>query len=102
LPALAIADDEALAREAVVSVNKITWVQAGRVTDPGRYMFRFGWLTITADDLAVWKAYPNAAFTLISGTAPPPAEGDEQPPGEEFRLGLFELPVDPNPSDSEK
>ena len=28
-------------------VNKITWALAGRVTDPGRYMFRFGWLTIT-------------------------------------------------------
>jgi hypothetical protein len=98
----AIADDKVLAREAVVSVNKITWAQAGHVTDPGRYMFRFGWLTITADDLVVWKAYPNAAFTLISGTAPPPAEGDEQPPGEEFRLGLFELPVEPDPSDNEK
>jgi hypothetical protein len=94
--------DKASAREAAMSVNKITWAQAGHVTDPGRYMFRFGWLTITADDLVVWKTYPNAAFTLISGTAPPPAEGDEQPPGEEFRLGLFELPVDPNPSDSEK
>jgi hypothetical protein len=91
-----------LATEAAVSVNKITWAQAGHVTDPGRYMFRFGWLTITADDLAVWQAYPNAAFTLISGTAPPPAEDDEQPPGEEFRLGLFELPIDPDPSDSDK
>jgi len=46
-------------------VNKITWAQVGRVTDPGRHMFRFGWLTITADDLAVWRAYPTAAFTLI-------------------------------------
>ena len=46
-----------------MSVNKITWAQAGHVTDPGRYMFRFGWLTITADDLVVWKTYPNAAFT---------------------------------------
>jgi hypothetical protein len=25
-----------------VDVNKITWAQAGRVTDPGRYMFKFG------------------------------------------------------------
>jgi hypothetical protein len=99
---MAIADDKALAREAVVSVNKITWAQAGHVTDPGRYMFRFGWLTITADDLAVWQAYPTAAFTLISGTAPPPAEGDEQPPGEEFRFGIFEVPIDPSTSDREK
>jgi hypothetical protein len=50
-------------------------------------MFRFGWLTITADDLAVWQAYPNAAFTLISAAARPPAEGDEHPAGGEFRLG---------------
>ena len=57
-------------------------------------MFRFGWLTITADDLAVWQAYPNAAFTLISAAARPPAEGDEHPAGEEFRLGMFELPID--------
>jgi len=26
-------------------------------------MFKFGWLTVTAEDLAIWKQYPNAAFT---------------------------------------
>src|ERR1700682_2694447 len=53
-----------------LSVNKITWAQVGRMTDPGRYMFKFGWLTITADDLAIWKQYPSAAFTLCrKGTA---------------------------------
>jgi hypothetical protein len=98
----AIADDGALAREEAVDVNKITWTQAGRVTDPGRYMFKFGWLTITADDLAIWQAYPNAAFTLIGTTAPAPVEGEEQPAGEEFRLGIFELPTDPDTSDREK
>ena len=46
-------------------VNKITWQKAGGVTEPGRYMFTFGWLTVTADDLAVWKMYPDAAFTLV-------------------------------------
>jgi hypothetical protein len=97
-----IADDEASAREEAVDVNKITWTQAGRVTDPGRYMFKFGWLTITADDLAVWQAYPNATFTLIGTTAPAPVEGEEQPTGEEFRLGIFELPIDPGASDHEK
>jgi hypothetical protein len=100
LPAGAIADDEALTTEAAVDVNKVTWAQVGRVTDPGRYMFKFGWLTIAADDLAVWQAFPKAAFTLIS--APAPAEGDEQPVGEEFRLGAFELPIDSDYSDSEK
>jgi hypothetical protein len=66
------------------SVNKIIWAQAGRVTEPGRYLFKFGWLTVTAEDLGVWKQYPNAAFTLLR-TAP--AEGAE----DEFRLGAFEL-----------
>jgi hypothetical protein len=33
-------------------------------------MFKFGWLTITAEDLAVWKQYPAAAFTLYSTGAP--------------------------------
>ena len=28
-------------------VNKVTWALAGGVTDPGRYMLTFGWLTIT-------------------------------------------------------
>jgi hypothetical protein len=64
--------------------NKITGQQAGRVTEPGRYMFRFGWLTVTAADLAVWEQFPNAAFTLVQI---PMATGD----GDEFHLGAFEL-----------
>ena len=83
-------------------VNKITWALAGRVTDPGRYMFKFGWLTITANDLAIWQAYPNAAFTLIRTLTSPPAESDEEPAGEEFRLGTFELRTGANYSDGEK
>jgi hypothetical protein len=73
-------------------VNKITWAQVGRVAAPGRYMFTFGWLTITAEDLAVWEKYPNAAFTLYS-TAPAPERGDEaeEQTGDEYRLGTFEL-----------
>ena len=88
--------------EATQQVNKVTWALAGRVTDPGRYMFRFGWLTITANDLAVWQAYPNAAFTLIRTLALPPAETDGGPVGEEFRLGTFELRTGSNYSDGEK
>jgi response regulator RpfG family c-di-GMP phosphodiesterase len=66
-------------------VNKITWAQVGRVTEPDRYMFKFGWLTVTAEDLTVWGQYPNAAFTLVK-TATVTEEA-----GEEFRLGTFEL-----------
>jgi hypothetical protein len=83
-------------------VNKITWAQVGRVTDPGRYMFRFGWLTITANDLAIWQAYPNAAFTLIRTLTSPPAKPDDEPVGEEFRLGTFELRTGANYSAGEK
>jgi hypothetical protein len=64
--------------------NKVTWQQIGGVTEPGRYMFRFGWLTVTAEDLDVWKLYPNAAFTLVTTAAATDT-------GEEFRLGTFEL-----------
>jgi hypothetical protein len=66
-----------------VTCNKVTWQQVGRVTEPGRYMFRFGWLTITAEDLLVWEQFPNAAFTLVRTTS---AESED-----EFRLGAFEL-----------
>jgi hypothetical protein len=78
--------------EPAPSVNKITWPQVGLVTEPGRYMFKFGWLTITAEDLAVWKQYPAAAFTLYSTGAPTqPEDKSEEEAGEEFRLGTFEL-----------
>jgi hypothetical protein len=67
-----------------VSVNKVNWSQVGRVAEPGRYMYKFGWLTITAEELAVWKRYPNAAFTLYR---PSVSETED-----DFRLGAFELP----------
>ena len=71
-----------------MAVNKIAWQQAGRVTEPGRYMFTFGWLTVTAEDLAVWEQFPDAAFTLVKTAA---ATDVEQQVGEEFHLGAFEL-----------
>jgi hypothetical protein len=69
-----------------VSVNRVSWQQVGHVTEPGRYMFRFGWLTIAADDLAVWKKFPNASFALVK-TAGAAAPDDS----EEFHLGAFDL-----------
>jgi hypothetical protein len=66
------------------SVNKIIWAQAGRVTEPGRYIFKMGWLTVAAEDLGIWKQHPNAALTLLR-TAPAEEADDE------FRLGTFEL-----------
>jgi len=69
-------------------VNKVTWQHAGRVTEPGRYMFRFGWLTVSADDLAIWQRYPEATFTLVNLLPKPDAP-------DEFHLGAFELPAGP-------
>jgi hypothetical protein len=69
-----------------LTVNKVTWAQVGRVTKPGRYMFKFGWLTVTAEDLAIWEQFPSAAFTLYQT---PTAEEED-----DFRLGAFELPED--------
>jgi hypothetical protein len=66
------------------TVNKIIWAQTGRVTEPGRYMFKFGWLTVSAKDLAIWEQFPNAAFTLLRKA--PAAEAED-----EYRLGTFEL-----------
>jgi hypothetical protein len=66
-------------------VNKITWQKAGQVSEPGRYMLTFGWLTVTADDLAVWERYPDATFTLVEIATEPDVP-------DEYRLGTFELP----------
>ena len=67
-----------------ITLDKITWDRVGRVTEPGRYMYKFGWLTITAQELEVWQRFPNAAFTLYR---PSVAETED-----DFRLGAFELP----------
>jgi hypothetical protein len=64
-------------------VHKVTWQQVGRVAEPGRYLFPFGWLTITAEDLAIWQQHPGAAFTLVVQS---PTEAVE-----EYHLGAFDL-----------
>jgi hypothetical protein len=75
-------------------VNKISWQKAGGVTEPGRYMFTFGWLTVTAEDLAVWRQYPQAMFTVVK--LPAATDGDASEVAEEFHLGAFELPAPPS------
>jgi hypothetical protein len=47
------------------------------VTEPSRYIFRFGWLTVTAEDLAVWEQFSNAAFTLVTTAAATDVVGEE-------------------------
>jgi hypothetical protein len=73
-----------------LDVDKVTWQQVGRVTEPGRYLFKFGWLTITAEDLVVWRQFPTAAFTLVKK---PPAsdQADAEEINDELHLGAFEL-----------
>jgi hypothetical protein len=51
-------------------------------------MFRYGWLTVTAEDLAVWQKFPDAAFTLVNLPSDPDAP-------EEFHLGAFEIATHP-------
>jgi hypothetical protein len=69
-----------------VGVNKVSWQQAGHVTEPGRYMFRFGWLTVAAEDLAVWEKFPDAVFALVKTASVAATDANE-----EFHLGAFEL-----------
>ncbi|MCA1414463.1 hypothetical protein I6F30_25405 [Bradyrhizobium sp. NBAIM20] len=75
-----------------IKVGKITWDRVGRVTEPGRYMYTFGWLTITAGDLEIWKRYPQAAFTLAQSS------GSPESAGEEFHLGAFDVAPDAPPA----
>ena len=69
-----------------MAVHKVTWQQVGHVSEPGRYMFRFGWLTIVAEDLAVWEQFPDAVFALVKTAAATATDA-----AEEFHLGAFEL-----------
>ena len=64
-------------------IAKLTWTQAGQLTEPGRIMLRFGGLTVTAEDLAIWKQFPSAVFTLV------PAEASDD--CDEYHLGSFDI-----------
>jgi hypothetical protein len=78
-------------------VNKITWQRAGGVTEPGRYMFTFGWLTVTSDDLKIWNQFPDATFTLVElPTNHERTEQSDEVHAEEFHLGTFDLPSPPS------
>jgi len=66
-------------------VARVSWKQVGDVQEPGRYMFRFGWITITAEDLQIWRQFPEATFALYEV---PGAENSD-----EYRLGSVDLPA---------
>jgi hypothetical protein len=63
-------------------VARVSWGNVGNVQEPGRYMFRFGWVTITADDLAIWSQFPEATFALYEVASEN---------GDEYRLGSVDL-----------
>ena len=62
---------------------KLTWVDIGMATAPGRYDSRYGVIEVTSDDLWIWQKYPNAAFVVMQ----PSPFSDESV----SRLGTFEL-----------
>ncbi len=66
-----------------LTIYRVTWAQVGKVSEPGRYLFKFGWLTVTAADIAIWQQHPEAAFTLLTS----PSTDDT----EEFHLGAFDI-----------
>ena len=49
-------------------------------------MFRFGWLTVAAEDIAVWNQFPDAVFALVKTASATATDVNE-----EFHLGAFEL-----------
>ncbi|MGB3866661.1 MAG: hypothetical protein WBA29_13645 [Xanthobacteraceae bacterium] len=67
-----------------ICARKVAWREVGDVATPGRYLFRFGWLTVSADDIAIWQTHPRASFTLVAITP----LGDTP---DEYRLGAFDL-----------
>ena len=74
-----------------MAVNKVSWKKVGEVKEPGRYMYTFGWVTITPSDLAIWEMFPTAAFTLVLQLGS----------NDEYRLGAFEIqpPFELDPRD---
>ena len=62
-----------------MKVPRISWANVGKVESAGRYMFKFGWVTITAEDIAIWSEYPEATFALYE------VQGTEE--NNEYRLG---------------
>jgi hypothetical protein len=63
-------------------VNKVTWKKVGEVRVRQIHV-HFGWVTITAADLAIWELFPGATFALVQRVGAT----------NEFTLGSF----DPQP-----
>jgi hypothetical protein len=71
-------------------MKKISWHEIGMATEPGQYRYRFGFVIVSARDIAIWQQYPDAVFSVIE-----PSVYAEQ---RIFKLGTFELRDRPDPS----
>jgi hypothetical protein len=68
----------------------LIWTLSTRLSEPGRYIYRFGYVTVTAEDLEVWKQFPHAEFALVARSS----DGA----GEDFVLGAFDVGAPEEPS----
>jgi hypothetical protein len=56
--------DQGKSNVALRTVARVSWSNVGKIQEPGTCMFRFGWVTITDEDLAIWAQFPEATFAL--------------------------------------
>ncbi|MDN5005265.1 hypothetical protein ACFQZO_30875 [Bradyrhizobium sp. GCM10027634] len=64
-------------------IQRLRFSDIGEPSEPGQYRSPYGLVEITRNDLAVWKAFPDAIFAII---APSPYSSATI-----FRLGTFEV-----------
>lgn len=57
-----------------ITVPRIGWDSLGRVEKPGTYMFQFGWVTVTDEDLRIWAQFPEATSALYEAPGAERAE----------------------------
>jgi hypothetical protein len=64
-------------------IPKLSWDDVGKATEPGQYKSRYGLIQVRADEIRIWKAYPNAAFAVMQ-----PSPYSDQ---DVSRLGSFDV-----------
>jgi hypothetical protein len=46
-------------------IPKLRWDDIGKTTEPGQHKSRYGLIHVRADEIRIWKTYPNAAFAVM-------------------------------------
>jgi hypothetical protein len=64
-------------------IPKLRWDDVGKATEPGQYKSRYGLIHVRADEIRIWKTYPNAAFAVMQ----PSPHSDQNV----SRLGSFDV-----------